>query len=43
MSEAVYPGLAGRTVLVTGGATGIGEALVRGFAASLPQRLWPGN
>lgn len=29
---AIYPDLAGRTVLVTGGATGIGEAIVRGFA-----------
>jgi NAD(P)-dependent dehydrogenase (short-subunit alcohol dehydrogenase family) len=32
MSAAVYPGLAGRKVLVTGGATGIGAALVEGFA-----------
>ena len=32
MSGAIYPDLAGRVVLVTGGATGIGEAIVRGFA-----------
>ncbi|MDP2355756.1 MAG: SDR family oxidoreductase [Beijerinckiaceae bacterium] len=31
MSDAVYPGLKGRTALVTGGASGIGEALVRGL------------
>lgn len=30
---ATYPSLAGRPVLVSGGATGIGEALVRSFAA----------
>lgn len=32
MSQAIYPDLAGRSVLVTGGATGIGEAIVRAFA-----------
>lgn len=32
MAGALYPDLAGRTVLVTGGATGIGEAIVRAFA-----------
>ena len=30
---AIYPSLQGRRVLITGGATGIGEALVMGFAA----------
>jgi D-xylose 1-dehydrogenase len=30
---AIYPSLKGRKVLITGGATGIGEALVMGFAA----------
>lgn len=30
---ATYPSLKGRTVLVTGGATGIGESIVRHFAA----------
>ena len=32
MNEAVYPSLKGKKVLVTGGATGIGAALVEGFA-----------
>lgn len=31
-NAAVYPSLQGRTVLVTGGASGIGEAIVRRFA-----------
>ena len=30
--SAVYPSLKGRVVLITGGATGIGESLVRHFA-----------
>ncbi|MEO1248664.1 MAG: SDR family NAD(P)-dependent oxidoreductase, partial [Pseudomonadota bacterium] len=29
---ATYPSLAGRTVYVTGGASGIGEEIVRAFA-----------
>ena len=32
MAGAIYPDHDGRPVLVTGGATGIGEAIVRGFA-----------
>jgi NAD(P)-dependent dehydrogenase (short-subunit alcohol dehydrogenase family) len=32
VNEAVYPSLKGKKVLVTGGATGIGAALVEGFA-----------
>lgn len=33
MSFAVYPSLAGRTAVVSGGATGLGEEMVRQFAA----------
>jgi len=33
MTETSYVGLAGRVVLITGGASGIGAALVRAFAA----------
>ncbi len=32
MENAIYPDLKGRSVLVTGGATGIGEAVTRAFA-----------
>jgi len=32
-SFAIYPSLSGRTAFVTGGASGIGEQIVRGFAA----------
>jgi NAD(P)-dependent dehydrogenase (short-subunit alcohol dehydrogenase family) len=31
MTDAIYPSLAGRTTIITGGATGIGAAFVRGF------------
>ena len=34
MSFATYPSLAGRIVLVTGGASGIGADMVRAFAAN---------
>src|SRR5579864_9036798 len=33
MTETSYAGLAGRVVLITGGASGIGAAFVRAFAA----------
>ena len=33
-SQPIYPDLEGRVILVTGGATGIGEAHVRAFCAS---------
>lgn len=33
MASATYPSLKDRTVVVTGGASGIGEAIVRGFVA----------
>jgi D-xylose 1-dehydrogenase len=32
MTQAIYPDLVGKSVLVTGGGTGIGAAIVRGFA-----------
>lgn len=34
MTQARYPSLADRTVLITGGASGIGAAMVRGFSAN---------
>ena len=33
MTSTIYSGLAGRLVLITGGASGIGAAFVRAFAA----------
>lgn len=37
MIRATYPSLSGRYVLITGGATGIGAALVRAFVAQSAQ------
>lgn len=34
MTQAHYPSLAGRVAVISGGASGIGEAMVRGFAAN---------
>jgi NAD(P)-dependent dehydrogenase (short-subunit alcohol dehydrogenase family) len=34
MSSAIYPGLKGRTVIVTGGASGIGDSIVRAFLSN---------
>ena len=36
MTQTSYAGLAGRVVLITGGASGIGAAFVRAFAANRP-------
>ena len=39
--HAVYPDLKGKAVLISGGASGIGEFMVRAFAAQGPRwGLW---
>jgi len=32
MTQAVYPSLAGKTVVITGGGSGIGAVMVEGFS-----------
>ena len=40
MTHAIYPSLAGKTVVITGGGSGIGEVIVREFRARRSRRCF---